>query len=407
MRVLVHQQAHLGHHYQYVGHLLPSLLRVADDVIVAVTPNGLGSQEFEAFLATFSNRVRFLPALPEASQSYAYRERLSVHRDLREAVRRFEPDHVLIPSGDAQATAMTLYRALFRGAVPGRVPCEVGIHFGLGSAAMSAASALKDRLNLLNLAVSGASRIHLVNLLFYQQARNLGALGRRFVLLPHPVSPFDRMNPSEARRRLGVPEDGRYLGLAGSLDSRKAISELIAAFRRATPSARDRLLLAGWMNQAHQRTIEDQHQDLVASGRLIVINRFLDQQTFQAAISALDVVCTPYPRFAGLSSTLLEGVAAGRPILANDYGWSREIVRKFSLGWTCDVLDVPRFAEAIATALARSPEYMETEAVKRLLAFHTPENFGATWCQAIAERQSLPGPSPHSWSWVEEGAGAG
>jgi len=402
MRVLINQQAHLGHHYQYVAHLLPSLITVADDVVVAVTPGGHTSEQYQTFLAPFQDRVRFEPILPDADPSYALRERWSVHKDLRAAVRRLEPDHVLIPSGDAQATAMAFHTLLGQGAVPGRRPCEVGIHFGVGRAAASAPARVRDRVNLINLALSGARRVHLVNLLFYEQAKSLGPMGRRFVLMPHPITAPTRLTRAEARRQLGLPEDGRYIGLAASLDRRKAIGEFIAAFRAATSATTDRILLAGWMHPMHQQLIETKHGDLVAQGRLTVMNGFLDQGTFQAALSALDVVCTPYPGFAGLSSTLLEGVAAERPILSNDFGWSRAIVRRFDLGWTCDVLNHQRFTDAIKVALDRASEYAETEAVRRLLQFHTPENFGATWVQDIGGRAARGTPAARDWTWVEE-----
>jgi glycosyltransferase involved in cell wall biosynthesis len=120
-------------------------------------------------------------------------------------------------------------------------------------------------------------------------------------------------------------------------------------------------------------------------------------------LTALDVVCTPYPAFGGLSSTLLEGVAAGRPILANAYGWSQAIIKRFQLGWTCDVYDHDRFVEAIRTGLDRSTSYRESEATMRLLAFHAPPNFGNVWVQRIREHDSSQAASDiRSWSWVLE-----
>ena len=64
MRILIDQQFHQGHHYQYVGHLLPSLVE-AGEVVVATTGEGQASKEFESFLAPFADRVRFDPAVSE------------------------------------------------------------------------------------------------------------------------------------------------------------------------------------------------------------------------------------------------------------------------------------------------------------------------------------------------------
>ena len=65
MRVLIDQQFHRGHHYHYIAHLLPALIRAVDDVVVAVTPVGLASEEFQSILASFAPHVRFEPILED------------------------------------------------------------------------------------------------------------------------------------------------------------------------------------------------------------------------------------------------------------------------------------------------------------------------------------------------------
>lgn len=404
MRVLIEQQFHLGHHYQYVAHLLPALSRLVDEVVVAITPAGCASKEFASSLAPFSDRVRFEAILPEATPSYPMGERLEVHRALRRAVTAIAPDYVLIPSGDAQVTAMALYRWTARGSLPNPVPCEVGIHFGSGRDA-GAKTRFRDLLNGVNLGLSGCKRIHLVNHLFWERVRHIPALGGYFSPVPHPVLPPARVSVVESRNILGVPPDGRYIGLAASLDSRKALNQFIRAFRAATSSPNDRLLLAGWMNDTHLQTIEREHSDLLASGRLILKTGFLDQETYHAAITALDVVCTPYPGFGGLSSTLLEAVGAGRPVLANSYGWCKAIVERFNVGWTCDVLNHEAFTSMIRTALNRCGEYEETEAIRRLLVFHSPDNYVSTWLDGIRQARGLDDAPPRTWEWVEAGHG--
>ena len=54
MRLLIHQQYHLGHHYHYVAHLLPALMGHVEDIVVAVTEQGRHSPEFDALLAPYS-----------------------------------------------------------------------------------------------------------------------------------------------------------------------------------------------------------------------------------------------------------------------------------------------------------------------------------------------------------------
>jgi hypothetical protein len=171
MRVLIPQQYHGGHFYQYIAYVLPALIRVADEVVVAVTPEGRASPEFASSLAEFSGAVRFPEILPPASPRQSMSERWRVHRDIRRAVSLVAPDYVLIPSGDAPATPASLFRMAGRSTLPKDVPCEVGIHFGSGVGNAQSLVQLRDRLNQLNLTLGGFARVHLVNLLFYE--RNL------------------------------------------------------------------------------------------------------------------------------------------------------------------------------------------------------------------------------------------
>ena len=88
MRVLVYQQFHPGHHYAYLHHLLPRLARVADEVVVALTPEGRASPEFATFLEPFEGLVRFDATLPSGHDRVIKNQRFRVYLDLRHAVRR-------------------------------------------------------------------------------------------------------------------------------------------------------------------------------------------------------------------------------------------------------------------------------------------------------------------------------
>jgi glycosyltransferase involved in cell wall biosynthesis len=261
---------------------------------------------------------------------------------------------------------------------------------------------IRDLINHANLWAAGLKRVHLVNLLFYEQIQSRRMFRARFTLMPHPVPANPRLSQADSRRMLGIPEDGRYIGLVASIDSRKAVDEFLAAFRAAAAKPNERLLLAGWINGTHLRTIEGKYGDLLQQRRVILVKGFLDPLIYQAALTALDIVCTPYPRFGGLSSTLLEGVAAGRPILANSFGWSQAVVKRFRLGWTCDVLNHEAFTRTIRAAFDQSDEYRESQAATRLLAFHAPENFAETWVHGIRRELGRPAQSARTWDWVME-----
>jgi glycosyltransferase involved in cell wall biosynthesis len=403
MRVLVHEQEYAGHHFQYLAHLLPRLVDQVDEVVVTITPMAHESVEFRTLLAPLADRVDFQPTLPHGDPSLKLKGRVRLLRILRDAVRRVRPDYVLVPSGDGPSSAMGLFRAAGLGGLPGDVPAEVGIHYGYGPVRVGIKNRLKDLLYTQSQWASSWKRIHYVSPVVYEGVTGSGgSLARRAALLPHPVPAVPRLDKRECRRRLGIPEEGRYLGLAGVLDVRKGLDRLLAAFRTAA-GPDDRLLLAGRMDPWFSRSVEDEYADLIRQDRLIRIDRYLDAETFDLVPCALDVACTTYPKFGQLSSVMLHGLAAGRPVLANDFGWMRVMVRRFGCGWACDVLDPSAFAATIRTALDGASAYHESEATRRLLQFHAPANFAGSWLAGIREAQGLP-PSEglRSWSWVLE-----
>jgi glycosyltransferase involved in cell wall biosynthesis len=404
MRVLVYEPCHWGHCYHYLVHLLPNLTALGCEVVVSTTPAGVESEEYKTFVGPVASGVTFDLGTPSFLPMYRVRDRPGLLPYLEGSIARVKPDYVLLPSGDVLNTGLLAWRLGGRRRLLGEVPGEVGIHAGYGSGARGLGDRAKDGLYLFAERASTPfwNKIHYVNALVYERARAAGGnLARKAVLCPHPVAPGTPQTRAEARRELGIEEGGRYLGLAGALDGRKAIEPLVRAFREGALRSDDRVLLAGRMTPDLAERLRRDHADIIAAGRLVLLDRFLDLKAFSTVFAALDVVCTPYPRQPTLSSVMLEGVAAGRPILTHDYGWLGATVRKFDLGWACNVLDPAAFTTTVKTAFEQAPEYRQGERARRLLAFHTPENFTASWTQGLRQMMGLP-PSDRliGWDWV-------
>jgi glycosyltransferase involved in cell wall biosynthesis len=259
-----------------------------------------------------------------------------------------------------------------------------------------------DVLKAVSLKFSTWDRIHLVNVLFFAYlTREWPSLVPRLSLLPDPIPLNARRSKHESRLALNLPVEGTYLGVVGSLDPRKAIPELLTAFRTASSSSDQRLLLAGVLAPSHRLVIAERYTDLIADQRLIILDRFLDRAAFQAALTAVDAICIPYPRFGHLSGMLLHAVAAGRPILANAYGWQKVMVELFGLGWTCNVLDHDVLARTVEMVLEEAPSYQQSPAAQRLRDYHLPENFAAAWLEGLRADLTLPpDPARRAWDWV-------
>jgi len=150
---------------------------------------------------------------------------------------------------------------------------------------------------------------------------------------------------------LNIPLDGEYIGLLGSLDKRNNIPQLLEAFSAAKLPQQSRLLLAGRASKAFELLIYNNYSKLIGDGRIIFINRFLSDREIIDGYQALDICCIPRTGFPGLSSLALKSLAAHRPLLVHDFGWSSYITSKFNLGQICDMEDTGDFANAIANVI--------------------------------------------------------
>ena len=404
MRVLVFEQWTGGHHFHYLKYLLPRLSEIADEVIVTLTARACESDEFRAQLAGACElpRVRIEASVPAADPALRGGERLRVLRHLQDAIRATRPDHVLVPTADAPTLAMAALGTIGLGRLPRGAESEAALHCGYGPAIACLKHRLKESAYRTAFAVADWDRMHFVNFACYELARRRGLRwAHRARLVPDPVPVVRRLERVQARRMLGIPEDGRYLGLLGILDARKAIPELLEAFRAARLGRSDRLLLAGRMQPSLLALVRERHADLLREQRLVLIDRYLHEHELLSGYCALDVACITYRDFPGVASLLLKALAAGRPVIAHDFGWARAVVKRFGVGHTCRVRDPGAFAATLERGLNESGDYLETPAVQRLLEFHTVDNFAESILERIRARAGKPAAvPPRTWEWV-------
>jgi glycosyltransferase involved in cell wall biosynthesis len=161
--------------------------------------------------------------------------------------------------------------------------------------------------------------------------------------------------------------------------------------------------LAGRLDPGYRVLINSDYADLIANGRLVVLDRFLSEEELLQGYGALDLVCATYRDFPGVASLMLKGLAWGRPILTRNFGWSGALVKRFEAGWVADLFEVNSLAKALTEALDGSSAYVESKATKRLLDFHDPENFTDTMLDQIRRRVGKPPTTvTRSWDWVLE-----
>ena len=404
MRVMVYEGGRGGHVYNYLRLLLPTLAELAEEVIVVVHHKAFDSEEFQCQVADLGDQIRWeprIPTLPPGLVSSGWVSR----KTLKKAVHEFRPDHVYVPTGDGISPILGLARAFDPFPLPSGTEAEAGFHRGgFAYRAASIRKRVQHRLTYYATRWTPWTRLHHVDVLAYEWlvARG-GALAGRCRLLPDPVESLPAATCAEARRKLNLPEEGRIVGCVGIIDERKGIDLLLGAFAKADLRPDDRLLLVGQHAALIKELLAGDYADLVKRGRIITIDRYVDIEELTTAISAMNLVCTPHNRHIGISSIVIRAAAGGRPVLAADYGWSKVIVPKFDLGWTCRVQEADPFADMLRRCLESCDGWNLGEAGRRFVAFNSSSNFIAAWTERLRERLELPpADNRHSWDWVLE-----
>lgn len=411
MRVQVFEHGCGGHHTNYIEALLPRLIDLKhqgkiDQVIVTITRTHLDSDNFQQQLAPFVAEVDFRelefpvkPKLPVLSGQ------AQLMQTILQAIEQVRPDYLVAPSADSQSLMLAITNLLGRKTLPKSVHSVGVFHAGYAGTVDNWQDYLKDQVYRFSWRYAPWSRMLLVNPVVYECIlRENPILAKRTGLLPDPVPPLQPSDRSSARKLLNIPEEGRYIGFVGTMDHRKAIPELLQAFRAATSQPTDRLLLAGFIYPQHREVLEREFADLLQQQRIILLDRFLSVEEMQASFSAIDVAAVLQYSRPGLSCNLLKAITAHRPVLVDEYGYTGMLTRRFQLGQTCRVLEPDSVVQAIRASLDQSADYRISPAARRLIEFHHPTNFADTILKDLYTRLGIPtSNSFQSWEWVNEG----
>jgi glycosyltransferase involved in cell wall biosynthesis len=177
------------------------------------------------------------------------------------------------------------------------------------------------------------------------------------------VSPVDTatFRPSKTygartRERLGVPSDALLVGTVANLNPMKGIEYFIRAAGLVYARRPDAwFLICGAEYETHRRYREKLDEEMRSSG--VSRERFI--LTDEAPLDhypALDVkLVTSLPRSEGTTTTAVEAMACGVPVVATDVGAVSEVVEDGRTGLVVPPLDPAAIAEA-TLRIAGDPE---------------------------------------------------
>lgn len=407
MHVLIVEPLYLGHRLNIAGLLLEGILRLPSvRVTFATTPEAAQSEQFGMWI---KNRLAgggavldtSLPSRPSEQITYRYLFQLLAAAE--QIVVQSGVDHAIVPAGDGITNVATLRQFLAPRAYR---QAEWETMLFRGRSAYLPIKGLREKVlgRGLNEAIrrSPMDVIHHMDPIIAEDTlRRQPKLKARLTVIPDPVDPIEAdLTQAEARRRLNIPESGRVIGTAGMLDSRKGVDLLIRAFvtvyRAGKLRADDRLLLVGKLNPELKPLLKGA-SDLLASGNIITVDRFVSDVEMSNGLSAMDVVATPYPAHIGSASIAIRGAAQRRPVLASTFGWLGVVVPKFGLGSVCEVTNAPVFEAALVRSLEESADYQPGEAARQFVRYSAVANFQSHWVQRLAARMKIPQPAVIRW----------
>lgn len=399
-RAVVFESGVTGHRMTYVRQLLLGLTELAE-VTLVVDQAAPASDEFRVQIGDAFPEVQVDASLdrPSGSGLSAMRAQAAI---VHAAASKHKPDLFYMPTADGVCQAMGLPGAGSLASRGAGVHTEAAMHRGSWAYTRPTfKQTLAARASLMLASRSPWNRLLMVDPLGYEWLRDhKHPLAKRCDVLPDPVDPVDPIDRLVARKKLGLPEDGRLLGLMGMIDRRKGAHHLVPTFARANLGPQDRLLLAGRVAD-ELRPVIAEHQQLVDQGRLIVLDRYISDDEFALSLAACDLVVTSHDGHVGLSNVALRAAAAGRMVLGSDWGWQRRIIEPFNLGRVVNVSDHAAFASAISTSLELAPHYAPSDKTRKLLEFHSRESFTAQWLAPLRERLGAdPDPARRTWEWL-------
>lgn len=379
MKILVFEPYVGGHHTNYINETVKQIRSISNEIIVITSKGHI----FEESLLSYATIIDSLPRFdPKAD----IRTKFSIAWALRSAVKTFKPDLVISTTADHELLPEAVVRLLGMRLISRRVKTIAITHHGYGGLALTWKNRAKDFVYRYCTKLSIKNSVFTVNPVVYSSLRSLGI---KIDLLPDPVENSNPTTKYQSRSLLSLSQDRRIIGHVGTVDNRKAIPELITAFSIAKTDG-DQLLIAGKISPEMMKYINDKFSSEILDESIIVFNKFLSKSDLNLFLSACDVVAPlHYPR-TELSANFLNALVAGRPVIADSYGFTGMMIDTFGVGVKCASYDIPTVEHAIRTALARHNELSAMVSANNFAEYYSSDNFGSTIRNKICEIFNLP-----------------
>ena len=392
MRVLIFEPNPSGHRFQYAETVIRAVSEFTTDIVFATTGEATQTAAFREYIEPLLDLIQLdTSAVPPPASPLreAIRKTAAFHR----AVKKHQPDQIYVPTADGFVQLLGISNLLGFRSVKQEMELEIllmGGHRYFQSNHWKLK--LSRRLWMAALRASGATVIHVLDPWLREKIASSSkspSFSAKLHDIPEPVESINVTNQDEALRQLGISPHGRTLGFFGAVNRRKGADLLLRAFAESRLAPNDKLLLMGKIDKPIRDLLNEECAELLASGKIILFDRFVSQEELQLGLSAVDVVCAPYPHHPGSSGFVVRAASVKKYLLATDFGWIGKMVNRFDLGKTCNVRDTKEFSTAISEALDQSQQYQQGSKSEEFVRYHTVQNTQSHWTKRLRERLGM------------------
>lgn len=170
---------------------------------------------------------------------------------------------------------------------------------------------------------------------------------------------FDRIknltDKATVRSRYQIP-DQKIVGMVGAFESRKDYTSFITIANQILSERKDVVFMAlggGSMLEECKGLVNPQHKD-----RIIFTGNIPDVESVIQLFTIGVLISNTLVHGEGISNAIMEYMAAGKPVLANDNGGNKEIILHEKTGYILDTMNTQSWAKKI-NYLLNQPEIAE------------------------------------------------
>jgi glycosyltransferase involved in cell wall biosynthesis len=220
-------------------------------------------------------------------------------------------------------------------------------------------------------------RIYLLNDYRLASELNIYFKTNIFSYLPDPIK-IRSIGNFDFRNNHNISEEDFVFISLGRMNSRKNIHNIIKAFNLLPEKylANTKFLVCGSFDDIIYKNYLSTILTSRLKNNIILVDKFLTTDEFEAYINISNCVCIPYINFFGSSGILGYAARYKKLILASNSGTIAHIVDEFRLGCSVDVLSIVSISEGIKkiidnhlplTKVAKFEEYKTTHSIEEFV----------------------------------------